>query len=69
MAGKDQSGGGSGLAGGLQLAVGVGLGALAGNWIDHKYNTRPWGVVIGTVLGFLSGMYLLVKDAFRSDKK
>jgi F0F1-type ATP synthase assembly protein I len=69
MAGNDQSNWGRGFALGLELAVGIALGVVIGNWIDHKYKTAPWGVLIGAGLGFASGMYLLVKDAFRSDQK
>lgn len=69
MAGDDQSDWGRGLSMGLEIAIGVGLGAVVGDWLDHRYKIAPWGVIVGTLLGFLAGMYLLVKEALRSDKK
>jgi F0F1-type ATP synthase assembly protein I len=69
MAGNNQSDAGRGLTLGLELAAAVGLGAFAGNWIDHKYHSSPWGVLIGAGLGFASGMYLMIKEALRPDKK
>jgi F0F1-type ATP synthase assembly protein I len=53
---------------GLELAVGVGLGAVIGTWIDRKYKTDPWGILIGTGIGFAAGMYLLVKAALAANK-
>ncbi len=54
---------------GMEVAVGVGLGALIGSWIDHKRHSDPWGVLIGTGLGFAAGMYMLIKDAIRANKE
>ncbi len=63
------SGGGEyrGLAYGLQILVGVGLGYLVGRWLDSRY---AWtnGVVIGSLVGLAAGLYLLIKDAIRINK-
>lgn len=53
---------------GIQMAVGVGLGLGIGIWIDKRYGTEPWGVLIGSMLGLAGGMYLLIKDAIRINK-
>ena len=53
---------------GLQMLVGVALGFVVGNWLDKKYGWAPWGVMVGTMLGLASGMYLLIKDAVRINK-
>jgi F0F1-type ATP synthase assembly protein I len=54
---------------GLEIAAGIGLGAAVGAWVDRKRNAgTPWGLVIGCTVGFVAGMYLLVKDALRSNK-
>ena len=54
---------------GLEMAVGVGLGVFVGAWLDRKYHCDPWGVVIGAILGFAGGTYLLIKEATRINKK
>ena len=53
---------------GLEIAVGVALGYVIGNWIDRRYQSSPWGVLVGTMLGLAGGLYLLIKDAIRMNK-
>lgn len=54
---------------GMELAAGIGLGAAVGWWIDKKRNaSNPWGVLVGCTVGFLAGMYLLIKNAIKSNK-
>jgi F0F1-type ATP synthase assembly protein I len=52
----------------MEIAVGLGLGAVIGNWIDRKYQSAPWGVLIGAGLGFAAGMYLLIKATIGANK-
>jgi F0F1-type ATP synthase assembly protein I len=42
---------------GLEIVAPVGLGVL----IDLHYNILPWATTIGAVLGFVGGLYHLVK--------
>jgi len=53
---------------GLEIGAGAFLGALLGIWIDRKWHTAPWGVLIGMLLGIGSGMYLLIKEAIKANK-
>ena len=53
---------------GLVMAVGVVLGVIVGNWLDHKYGWSPWGVVAGAMIGLAAGMYQLIKDALRMNR-
>jgi F0F1-type ATP synthase assembly protein I len=54
---------------GLELAAGIGLGAAVGFWIDKKRNSStPIGLLIGLCVGFIAGMYLLIKSAMKSNK-
>lgn len=68
MAGNDDGNVGRNLAYGLQIAIGVTLGYLAGDWCDRRYGTAPWGLVIGVMLGLAAGMYLMIKEAIQNNK-
>ena len=67
--GGDSGGGGDyrGLAYGLQILVGVGLGYLVGLWLEKRYGWSN-AVVIGSCVGLAGGLYLLIKDAIRINK-
>jgi F0F1-type ATP synthase assembly protein I len=70
MAGDNQdSGWGKNLAMGFEVAVGVGLGSWVGTWFDRRYHSDPWGLLAGVLLGCAAGMYLLIKESVRNDKK
>ena len=53
---------------GLEIAAGVGLGLLVGWWLDGKFGWKPWGMIIGAMVGLAGGMYLLIKQAINMDK-
>jgi F0F1-type ATP synthase assembly protein I len=51
-----------------EFAGGVLAGALLGWASDHWLGTGPWGIIVGTLVGFGIGMFGLVKlsrEAFR----
>jgi ATP synthase protein I len=54
---------------GLQLAGGVAGFALIGYWIDRQYGSRPWGLIVGVVLGIVGGLYNLVKEALQATRE
>jgi F0F1-type ATP synthase assembly protein I len=54
---------------GLELAGAVAGFALVGYWIDRRYETQPWGLVIGLVLGMTGGLYNLVRESLQATRE
>ena len=48
---------------GFELAAAVGGFTFAGYLWDRHFGSRPWGTLIGAVLGLTGGMYNLVRQA------
>ncbi|HVT81706.1 MAG TPA: AtpZ/AtpI family protein [Phycisphaerae bacterium] len=57
---------------GLQFAATTALFALMGWWLDRRFGWTPWGTVGLSMLGFIGGLYLLIKEGLtdqdQSDK-
>lgn len=53
---------------GLEVGVAVGLGVAVGFWVDGRWQTGPWGVLIGALIGLTTGLYLLIRDVLRLNK-
>jgi F0F1-type ATP synthase assembly protein I len=51
---------------GLELAGAIAGFALIGYWIDRRYGTDPWALVIGVILGLIGGLYNLVKQSLQA---
>ena len=66
---RKESGGFVAVAGlGMEFAIAVGLFALGGWALDRHWQTSPWLLVAGVVLGFALGLYMLIragKQAFK----
>lgn len=43
--------------------------ALIGYWIDYSWNSQPWGVLIGVVLGLVGGTYNLIRESTAAFKE
>lgn len=48
---------------GVELAGSVAGGSLLGYWIDRQFDTHPWALLIGSLIGIVGGMYNLVRKA------
>jgi len=51
------------------LPAAILVGSLIGYWIDTKFHTQPWGVLIGFVLGVIAGFTNLIRDYERLQNK
>lgn len=45
---------------GIEFAVAAIVGVVGGSYFDSYFGTGPWGVFIGSILGFASGFYRLI---------
>ncbi len=54
---------------GFEWAAAVGGLTGVGFWVDRKYGTGPWGLVIGLGLGFVGGTYNFIKAAQRAARE
>ncbi|MBL8730478.1 MAG: AtpZ/AtpI family protein [Planctomycetes bacterium] len=50
-----------GLGAGLTLAVSVGLFAYAGLWLDARFGTKPWLLLLCVVCGIVGGILHLIR--------
>jgi ATP synthase protein I len=54
---------------GMQLAVTVGVMVLLGYWLDNKFQTNPWLIIIFSFLGIISALYNFLKTVIKPPKK
>lgn len=53
---------------GLSFALTIGLCAWLGIWLDGRWGSAPWGVIVGALLGFAIGTWELVKVARKLER-
>jgi|HubBroStandDraft_3_1064219.scaffolds.fasta_scaffold03946_3 F0F1-type ATP synthase assembly protein I len=53
---------------GFEVVATVAGAALVGYWIDRHTKSAPWGLLIGSVLGLLAGLYNLVREGLRANR-
>jgi ATP synthase protein I len=42
---------------GFTIAIPIAVGAIAGNYLDGLMNTKPLFILLGLLLGLISGIY------------
>lgn len=50
---------------GMNLFAGVGIGLVAGYYVDKHFGCSPWGVLLGMLVGLGGGFYLMIKEAMQ----
>lgn len=54
---------------GLEIAVAVFLGAGGGYFLDLRFQSSPWLMVAGLVIGAIAGFWNAYKFAVESDER
>ncbi len=57
------------LGSGFELAGVVAVFTLLGGGYDRWQGTHPWGALTGAIIGIVGGLYNLVKDAMKSNRR
>ena len=59
-----------GLAGlGMELAASVIGLTFLGLWLDRRWDTAPWALVVCATIGFVGGMYNLIRSALKATRE
>jgi len=53
---------------GIQLVITIVIGAYIGWWLDGRYDTSPWFLIILTFFGAIAGMVNFIKTATKRKK-
>ncbi len=54
---------------GLQFAVAVALGTAAGYWLDTKWRTRPFLMLLGLLTGAAAGFLNIYRAVYATSKR
>jgi ATP synthase protein I len=52
---------------GLELGVSVIIGLLFGRWLDQRFGTEPWLMILFVAFGFAAGIRAVVRGVRRAD--
>jgi F0F1-type ATP synthase assembly protein I len=47
---------------GVQFAASVGLLAWGGHWLDSRWGTSPWMLLVGACLGFVGSIIAILRS-------
>lgn len=53
---------------GFELVAAIGLSILLGWWIDGRFGTEPWGLLVGAFIGVVGGMFNLIRESLAAAK-
>ena len=58
---KEQRGSASAAGAGMQFGLTISIFAVLGNWLDGRFDTSPWLLLVGVLVGFGGGTVSLLK--------
>jgi ATP synthase protein I len=53
---------------GIQFPVAIGIGFLAGRWLDAQLNTKPWLTIIFALFGIAAGFVNLFRITAQAEQ-
>lgn len=54
---------------GVELVGAVAALAAVGYWIDRRFDSSPWGVLVGAGIGIVGGMWNLIRVGLRASRE
>lgn len=54
---------------GLELGIAVAIGIIGGLYLDERFDTGPWLMIVGLMLGVTSGFYNLYRLAAAQEEE
>lgn len=54
---------------GYEFSAAVGGFCFVGWLVDRFWETKPWGLLVGAILGLIGGLYNLIRDALRMSRE
>lgn len=55
-------------AAGLELGISVAIGALFGAWLDGRFGTAPWLLIVFLILGVIAGFRGVLRAVARAER-
>jgi F0F1-type ATP synthase assembly protein I len=52
----------------FEFTGGIAAGALIGGWLDSRFGTQPWGLLLLTLLAVVGGFVRMVRVLRRFDR-
>ncbi len=53
----------------IEMAAGIGIGALLGLGLDYLFGTQPWFLVVMCLLGFAAGIRVMMQSAKEFERR
>lgn len=54
---------------GLELVGAVAGLALLGYWIDRRFDSAPWGLLVGASVGIVGGLWNLIRAGLKASRE